>query len=49
MEKEIQKTIYKIIKDTDTLRQTPHIKLELDEKELKKYLDEVIKESKKKN
>ena len=49
MEKEIQKTIYKIIKDTDTLRKTPNIKLELDEKELKKYLDEVIKESKKKN
>jgi hypothetical protein len=49
MEKEIQKTIYKIVKDTDTLRKTPNIKLELDEKELKKYLDEVIKESKKKN
>ena len=49
MEKEIQKTIYKIIKNTDTLRKTPNIKLELDEKELKKYLDEVIKESKKKN
>ena len=49
MEKEIQKTIYKIIQDTDTLRKTPNIKLELDEKELKKYLDEVIKESKKKN
>jgi hypothetical protein len=49
MEKEIQNTISKIIKDTDTLRKTPNIKLELDEKELKKYLDEVIKESKKKN
>ena len=49
MENEIQKTIYKIINDTDTLRKSPNIKLELDEKELKKYLDEVIKESKKKN
>ena len=49
MEKEIQKTIYKIVKDTDILRKTPNIKLELDEKELKKYLDEVIRESKKTN
>jgi hypothetical protein len=48
MEKEIQKTINKIVKDKD-LRKSPNIELELDEKELKNYLDEVIKESKKSN
>ena len=49
MEKEIQKTINRIVKDKDILRASPGIKLELDEIELKKYLDEVIRESKKKN
>ena len=48
MEKEIQKTINKILKDKDILREDQSVKLELDEIELKKYLDEVIKESKKK-
>ena len=47
MEKEIQKTINKIVKDNDILRKNPKIDLELDEKELKNYLDNVIKESKK--
>jgi hypothetical protein len=48
MEKEIQKTINKIVKDKDILRKNPSTKLELDEIELKKYLGEVIRESKKK-
>ncbi len=48
MEKELQKTINKIVKDKDILREDPSVKLELDEIELKKYLDEVIRESKKK-
>jgi hypothetical protein len=48
MEKEIQKTINKIVKDKDILRKNPNIELELDEKELKNYLDNVIKEKKKK-
>jgi hypothetical protein len=47
MEKEIQKTINKIVKDKDILRKSPKIELELDEKELKNYLDNVIKETKK--
>ncbi len=48
MEKEIQKTINRIVKDKDVLRENPSVKLELDEIELKKYIDEVIRESKKK-
>jgi hypothetical protein len=47
MEKEIQKTINRIVKDKDILRKHPNINLELDEIELKKYLDNVIKELKK--
>ncbi|MGE5706606.1 MAG: hypothetical protein ACM3XP_07825 [Nitrososphaerales archaeon] len=44
----IQKTINRIVKDKDILRKHPIINLELDEIELKKYLDKVIKELKKK-
>ncbi len=47
MEKEIQKTVNRIVKDKDVLRKHPNINLELDEIELKKYLGNVIKELKK--
>lgn len=39
MEKEIQRTINRIVKDKNILRKNPNINLELDEIELKKYLD----------
>jgi hypothetical protein len=48
MEKEIQKTVNRIIKDKDVLREHPNMDLELDEKELEKYIDFVIKELKSK-
>lgn len=35
----IQKTINRIVKDKNILRKHPNINLELDEIELKKYLD----------
>jgi hypothetical protein len=51
MEKEIEKTVKKIAQDKDSLEidipeQQP---IELDEKELKKYVDFVIREVKGKN
>lgn len=39
MEKEIQRTINRIVKDKNILRKNPNINLELDKIELKKYLD----------
>jgi hypothetical protein len=47
--KEIQKTVNRIIVDKDLLRKNPetHIQLELDEKQLKKYIDRIAKEMKK--
>jgi hypothetical protein len=51
MENEIQRTIKKITQDKDRLeidteQQQQHQPIELDEKELKKYVDLVIKEVK---
>jgi hypothetical protein len=46
MEKEIQKTVNRIIKNKDILEKGK-IEYELDEKELEKYIDSVIKETKK--
>jgi hypothetical protein len=46
-EREIQTTVGKIIKDTPDLEYGSETKYELDENELKKYLDIVIKEVKK--
>jgi hypothetical protein len=48
MEKEIQKTVNRIVEDKDVLRKHPDMNLELDEIELKKYLDTVVKELKSK-
>jgi hypothetical protein len=47
--KEIQKTVNTIMIDKDLLRKNPetHLELELDEKELKKYIDRIAKEMKK--
>jgi hypothetical protein len=47
MEKEIQKTVAKIIQSQDSLEMEKPINIELDEKELKKYIDVVIREVKK--
>ena len=47
MEKEVIKTLNKILTDTNTIEKKTETKLEIDENELKKYLDEVIKEIKK--
>lgn len=47
MEKEIQKTVQKIIEDKSDLEVDKKIKFELDEKELEKYIDSVIRETKK--
>ena len=44
MEKEIQKTVKKISDDKEIANVTTEISLELDEKELKKYLGNVIRE-----
>lgn len=46
-EREIQTTVGKIVKDTPDLELSSEIKYDLDENELKKYLDVVIKEVKK--
>ena len=46
MEKEIQKTVKKIIQDKDTLERYK-AEFELDERELEKYIDSVIREVKK--
>lgn len=47
MEKEIQKTVTKIVQSQDTLEMDREIGIELDENELRKYLDIVIREVKK--
>jgi hypothetical protein len=44
MEKEIQKTVDKLAQDKVKLQQDTNLPLELDEKELKKYLDFVLTE-----
>ena len=46
MEKEIQKTVKKIAQNKDILERDK-TEFELDEKELEKYIDSVIKETKK--
>ena len=47
MEKEIQKTVKEITQDKDTLERDKEAEFEFDEKELEKYIDSVIKETKK--
>ena len=47
MEKEIQKTVKKISQDKESLERDTEQPVELDEKELKKYVDFVIREVKK--
>jgi hypothetical protein len=47
MEKEIQKTVSEIIWSQDILERERVTRAELDEKELRKYLDQVIKEVRK--
>jgi hypothetical protein len=44
MEKEIQKTVDKLARDKVKLQQDTNLPLELDEKELKKYLAFVLTE-----
>jgi hypothetical protein len=47
MENEIRKTVKKITEDKDTLERDKKTEFELDEKELRKYIDSVVKETKK--
>lgn len=47
MEKEIQKTVMKIIESQDMLDIRTEREVELDEKELRRYIDVVLKEVKK--
>jgi hypothetical protein len=47
MDKEIQKTVTNIFQSQDTLEMDGEIGIELDENELRKYLDVVIREVKK--
>ena len=47
MEKEIQKTVKKITQNKDTLERYKEAKFELDENELEKYINVVIRETKK--
>jgi hypothetical protein len=47
MDNEIQKTVQKIIEDKSDLEVDKKIEFELDEKELEKYIDSVIRETKK--
>jgi hypothetical protein len=49
MEKEVLKTITKITQDKTMLEEDTKEPIELDEKELKKYIDVVVRESKKKH
>ena len=49
MEKEIQKTITKIPQDKTMLEEDTEEQIELDENELKKYIDIVVRESNKKH
>jgi hypothetical protein len=46
-EREIQRTVGKIIEDTPDLERATETEYELDEKELRRYIDIVIKEVKK--
>ena len=48
MDNEIRKTVKKITEYKGTLEMDKEAKFELDEKELEKYIDSVIKETKKK-
>jgi len=47
--KEIQKTVNRILMDKNIFRKNPYrgVELELDELELKKYIERIIKETKK--
>ena len=47
MEKEIQKTVTEIIESQDNLDVYREREIELDEKELRRYIDVVLKEVKK--
>jgi hypothetical protein len=47
MEKEIQKTVTKIIESQDTLETYKESEIELDEKELRRYIEVVLREVKK--
>jgi hypothetical protein len=47
MDNEIRKTVKKIAQNKDTLEMNKKAKFELDEKELEKYIDSVIRETKK--
>ena len=47
MDNEIRKTVKKITQNKDTLEMNKEAKFELDEKELEKYIDSVIRETKK--
>jgi hypothetical protein len=47
VEKEVQETVTKITQDKDALEEDKETKFELDEKELEKYIDLVIREVKK--
>jgi hypothetical protein len=49
MEKEIQRTVTKITRDLDTLEADKNTELQLDEDELKKYVDLVVREVKHKD
>jgi hypothetical protein len=49
MEKEIQKTVTKIAQDNEVFGTNEKLEYELDENELKKYIDFVIREVKKEN
>ena len=49
MDKEIQKTVTDIVESQDSLEIDKQIPLELDETELRRYLDIVIKEVKHKD
>jgi hypothetical protein len=47
MEKEVQKTVNELIQSQDILERERVTRVEFDEKELRKYLDQVIKEVRK--
>ena len=49
MEKEIQRTVTKITLNLDTLEADKNTELQLDEDELKKYVDLVVREVKQKD
>jgi hypothetical protein len=49
MEKEIQKTVTEIVESQDILNMNNEREIELDEKEMKRYIDVVLREVKKDN